>query len=95
MPKAKQGRVVRRWGFYLNGRLAYAGVAEAAPVSLQIFDANGRQVRSLVDSQLDAGSHSISWNTESADGNRVASGIYYAKLNVAGSVAMQPLTVLR
>lgn len=67
---------------------------QATSVDLQVFDANGRQIRSLVAGELGAGPHSVSWNGQNAEGSRVASGMYYAKLNAGGQVAVQSLMVL-
>ncbi len=53
-------------------------------VSLVIYNILGQQVVSLIDDQMVAGNHSISWNANDAAGNKLTSGIYLYKLNASG-----------
>jgi hypothetical protein len=54
------------------------------PVSLKIYDAAGRLVRTMVDDVLDAGVYNVDWNGTSNHGASVASGVYFYRI-VAGS----------
>jgi flagellar hook assembly protein FlgD len=49
-------------------------------VSLQIFDAAGKLVKTLVDSPLASGSYSVVWNGDDNSGKPVASGTYFCKM---------------
>jgi predicted outer membrane repeat protein len=49
-------------------------------VSLQIFDAAGKLVKTLVDSPLASGSYSVVWNGDDNSGKAVASGTYFCKM---------------
>lgn len=49
-------------------------------VSLEIVDILGRQVRLLVDQQMEAGSHIVPWDGRSSHGTEAAAGIYFARL---------------
>ncbi len=51
-------------------------------VSLALYSASGRKVRSLVDKQLSAGTYTASWNGRDTINRRVANGVYYAVLTV-------------
>lgn len=51
-------------------------------VKLDIFDAFGQLVSILVDKQLDAGSHSISWNGIDWNGNTLPPGNYFYQISV-------------
>lgn len=47
-------------------------------VSIQVFDARGREVAVLVNEEKPAGSHSLRW-----DAGGLASGVYFVKMNVS------------
>jgi flagellar hook assembly protein FlgD len=47
-------------------------------VTLRIFDASGRAVRSLIDgSPTDSGQHRVRWDGTDGSGRRVESGVYF------------------
>jgi Tol biopolymer transport system component len=52
----------------------------AGQVKLEVFNMLGQKVRTLVDGDLSAGTHSIEWNSADDSGKRVASGIYLYRL---------------
>lgn len=53
-------------------------------VSLSIYDLRGRRIASLVDSYLASGQHKYVWMGRDRSGRRVASGVYFAKLETNG-----------
>jgi hypothetical protein len=59
---------------------------ELAPVSLQIFNIRGALVRTLIDSDLDAGIHERRWNGRDSFGHPVASGVYFYRLRMGTEV---------
>ena len=51
-------------------------------LSLAIFDLQGRKIREIIPmSVLNAGTHEFNWDGTNTKGNRLASGIYFARLN--------------
>lgn len=52
-------------------------VPEAEHVSITIFDVTGREVHTLVDQQMQAGTHAISW-----DASGMASGMYLYRMRI-------------
>jgi len=52
---------------------------------LTIFDMAGRQVRTVVDGELAAGSHSARWDGLDASGRPVATGEYFYRLSLDGT----------
>jgi len=52
----------------------------ASSAELSVFDAAGRLVATLVNGDLPAGRHSASWDGRAAGGERVAAGLYFARL---------------
>jgi hypothetical protein len=70
-------------------------VARRGPVRLQLYDARGRQVRTLLAGEQDAGRHRIVWDGRSDHGGPLPSGVYCCKL-VAGEVTrLAKLTLVR
>jgi len=66
-----------------------------APVRLEIFDASGRSVRTLVDGVRPAGAHEARWDARDADHNRVAAGLYLYRLETPGTTARGKVSVVR
>jgi hypothetical protein len=51
-------------------------LAQPAQIRVRIFDIRGREVNSLYDDFMNAGSHQLSWNGRNNSGADVASGMY-------------------
>jgi outer membrane protein assembly factor BamB len=63
---------------------------------LDIYDVQGRKVRSLVSGPLAQGRHQQRWDGRDARGQEVASGVYFLRLDVAGaSAATARLSIVR
>lgn len=57
--------------------------------TVQVFNVSGRAVETLVNEEVTAGSHSVSWNTEN-----MASGVYFVRLTTpAGTVSTQAMVL--
>ncbi len=52
-------------------------------VVLEIYNITGQKVIDLIDEPLEAGRHTIQWNSRDAGGNQVATGIYLYRLHAA------------
>ena len=59
------------------------GLAEAASLSLVIYDVRGQVVQTLESGYHSAGWYDVVWNGETVDGKSISTGIYFARL-VAG-----------
>jgi len=66
--------------------LAYA-VPKASRVSLKIYAANGRLVRTLVDQDAAAGDFRATWDGRDEAGASLARGVYFARYTTDGKVA--------
>jgi DNA-binding beta-propeller fold protein YncE len=63
---------------------------------LTVFDAAGRQVRTLLDDERAAGPHDVTWNGRDDAGRKLASGVYFYRLEAAGGgVETRKVTLLR
>ncbi len=49
-------------------------------VSLQIYNASGQLVRTLIDGSMNAGPHALNWNGLNDRSRETASGIYFYQL---------------
>jgi len=52
----------------------------ASKVELTVFNVLGQQVRTLVNSDMPAGTHTVTWDGNATDGNSVASGVYFYRI---------------
>ncbi len=59
-------------------------LAEAGAVRLTVFDLLGREVKLLARGHFAAGQHSALWDGADSRGEKLASGIYYYRLEVQG-----------
>jgi hypothetical protein len=70
-------------------------LAAGGKVALRIYDVGGRQVRALVDETRPAGRYKVSWNGLDAAGQRVASGIYFYRLETPAFTASRKMVLLK
>ncbi|MCK4539135.1 MAG: T9SS type A sorting domain-containing protein, partial [Candidatus Krumholzibacteria bacterium] len=71
------------------------GLAEASPVSLNIYDAAGRLVRVIIDETLPAAHYSEVWDGKDGSGKAVASGVYFYRLNTKTFSENRKMILLR
>jgi len=63
--------------------------------SLNIYDLLGRQVKTLLDEEVDGGRFAISWCGDNNSGTNVASGVYIYRLETENSIASRSMTLIR
>ena len=68
---------------------------QAGPVELAVYDITGRRVATLVDAELTAGHHTVTWLGRDQFGRQVASGIYFSRLIQGGEVLTRKMTLLK
>ena len=68
---------------------------EKQSVALTIYDVRGRQVRTLIDKDLQPGSHTIAWDGRDDRGSKVPSGIYLYTLRAADRRFTRKMTILK
>ena len=64
-------------------------------VDLKIFNALGKEIRTLANSYYPAGSHSVRWDAKDNYGNSVSSGVYLYQLRAGDFVATKKMNLLR
>ena len=70
-------------------------VPNDARVTVRIFDVMGREIQTLADATLGAGSYSLDWNGTDVTGKAVASGVYFCRIDAAGSSRSITMQVAR
>lgn len=67
----------------------------AATVHLDVYDAAGQRIRTLLSQPLSAGVHAVRWDGRDARGRDVSSGAYFARLRAPGFRAERKMLLLR
>ncbi len=70
-------------------------LGEPGFVSLGVYDAAGRMVRSLLSSELSPGDHGLTWNGRDALGRPAASGTYFIRLRAEGRELSRQVVLLK
>jgi hypothetical protein len=64
-------------------------------VSLRVYNVSGALVRTLVDQDLPAGAHRVTWDGVSDTGQAVASGVYYCRLSAGDTREARRMVLLK
>jgi hypothetical protein len=64
-------------------------------VSLRIYNLLGQEVTTLIDQAVDAGSHEVIWDGTNHSGDRVASGIYFYRLDTSTGSIIRKMMLLK
>ncbi len=70
-------------------------LAAGGPVTLRIFDAGGRLVRTLIDGPRQAGTQSAVWDGRNDSAAPVASGVYFYRLEAPGFDASERMVLTK
>jgi flagellar hook assembly protein FlgD len=60
-----------------------------------VFNLLGQVVTKLVDKELPAGNHSVTWNGSDSGGKKVATGIYLYRLEAGDHVLTRKMLLLK
>jgi hypothetical protein len=64
-------------------------------ISLRIYNTSGQLVKTLVDQQVAAGRHQVTWNCCDEQGRAVASGVYFYQLQYENRITTKKLILIR
>lgn len=65
-----------------------------APVRLTVFDAGGRQVRSLVQAGQATGTYQVRWDGRDDAATRVAPGVYFYRLQAGSQAVVRKMVIM-
>ncbi len=68
---------------------------QQATVALEVFNVLGQKIRSLVDGNLTAGTHTIPWDGRNEVGAAVSSGIYFYRLTAGEFVESKRMLLIK
>jgi len=66
-----------------------------AHVQLTVYNVLGQAVRTLVDEDMAAGTHEVTWNGRNSEGTQVSSGIYFYRINAGNFSATKKMMMLK
>ena len=64
-------------------------------VSIKVYDILGREVKTLVSSELPAGNHSIVWKGDDNNGHSVSSGTYIYRIHTDNFVQTKKMILMK
>jgi len=70
-------------------------LSQSENVSLKIFDAEGRLVRTLANESMSAVAHTRTWDACDENGNAVSAGIYFLRMETASEVKTISVSVVK
>jgi len=68
---------------------------KASFVNLTIYSATGQQIRTLVNGTISAGYHHINWDAMDDAGHKVASGIYFYRIDAEDFISIKKMTLMK
>ena len=75
--------------------LSYDVPSGGSEIELTIYDTLGRRVATLVSGHCDAGTHLITWNGRDEANQKLASGIYFARMVAPGFASTRKMVLLK
>ncbi len=81
--------------FTAQTSIAYTVPSSGGAVEMTIYDVNGREVRTLVNERMTPGDRLAYWDGLDNTGEKVGSGVYFARLDIDGLTACGKLVVLK
>lgn len=68
---------------------------EASHVTIVVYDVTGREVRRLVDAQVEQGMHVVTWDGTAQDGQTVGSGLYLYRMETGDYARTRTMTFVK
>lgn len=69
--------------------------SKSEKASLEIFDLQGRLIRTLADEVMSEGAHTLTWDARDEKENEVSDGIYFLQMQTANESKTIPLSVIK
>ncbi len=70
-------------------------IPKDSKVNVEIFNIKGQKIKTLLVGELAAGQHLLNWNSEDANGKKVASGVYFIKAKGNDFEVVRKLSLLK
>lgn len=82
-------------GLFSHSTFINYTLPEEGQVTLTVWDATGRRIRTLVDSHQASGTHSIQWDGTDDNGHPLSSGAYFYRIKIPQSTLTQKVIFIR
>ena len=70
-------------------------LSKVMPVELSIYNIKGQKVRTLINEQKEAGSHSVVWNGNDDENYPVSSGVYFYRMVTSELISSRKMLLLK
>jgi len=70
-------------------------LSKEMPVEINIYNIKGQKVRTLIDEEKEAGSHSIVWNGNDGNNYPVSSGVYFYRMITGEVISSKKMLLLK
>ncbi len=70
-------------------------IPQSMHVTVTIFNILGQQIATLVDGNLSAGSHLVTWNARNGNGEMLPTGVYFYRLSTPSFTAVKKMLLLK
>ena len=80
--------------FSESAAISYS-VPQAASVTIDVYDVNGRLVQTVYNGQVEAGTHQAIWDGRDSAGDKVARGVYFCRMNAGAFSATEKVVLLQ
>jgi hypothetical protein len=87
-------RIAARPNPFSTGTRVEFNLPDAGTARINVYDVQGRRVRTIHDGVMAAGSHEVSWDGTDDAGRRLASGVYWITLTSAGRESHQQVVFM-
>ncbi|MBC8416221.1 MAG: T9SS type A sorting domain-containing protein [Candidatus Cloacimonetes bacterium] len=74
--------------------IAY-NMIEAGKVSIEVFNIKGQKVKTLINEQMTAGNHDVTWDGKDTNNKSVSSGIYFYKMKTGNYVSTKKMILMK
>jgi hypothetical protein len=71
------------------------GIPTNSHVRLTVFNLLGQEVQTLVDGNMSAGTHEVTWDGTNSSGSSVASGVYFYRVEAGQNVETRKMMLLK
>ncbi|MDZ4723369.1 MAG: FlgD immunoglobulin-like domain containing protein [candidate division Zixibacteria bacterium] len=80
--------------FNPSTQIAFA-LPTASKVELSIFNVLGQKVNTVVDGDMPAGNHTVTWDGRNASGSSVSSGVYFYRIVAGSNIQTRKMMMLK
>ncbi|MCL2063849.1 MAG: leucine-rich repeat protein [Candidatus Cloacimonetes bacterium] len=70
-------------------------LSNSGHVRMDIFNIRGSLVRTLVDNEMNQGSHTVVWNGKDNNGQQVSSGIYFYQMRIGDYLSIKRMVLMK